>query len=93
MKEIGDGKWHFIESGQHCCDPAAHEKRQRVRLSLNLQEDVLMEVKRRKTLEPALQHRYNAYAATVRAAHRLSSSDLSASQVRRFKKGLVLYLL
>ena len=82
VKEIGDGKWHFIESGQHSCDPAAHEKRQRVRLSPNVQDDVLMEAKRRKTLEPTLQHRYRAYATTVRAARQLSSSDLSASQVR-----------
>ena len=79
VKEIGDGKWHFIESGQHSCDPAAHEKRQRVRLSPNVQDDVLMEAKRRKTLEPTLQHRYRAYATTVRAARQLSSSDLSAS--------------
>ena len=49
VKEIGDGKWHLIELGQHCCNPAAHEKRQRVRLSPNVQEDLLMEAKCRKT--------------------------------------------
>ena len=53
-KEICDGKWHFIESGLHCYNLAVHEKRQRVRLSPSVEEDVLMEANCRKTLEPAL---------------------------------------
>ena len=59
---------------------------------LNVQEDVLIEAKRQKILELSLQHCYRPYATTLGAVDRLSFIDLSASQVKRFKRGLVFYL-